>query len=291
VLNYWNYYCLTSLNAQLIYYMLDLDVSKGAGPDCVPGSLVKSLANELFKPVFDLINFSCKHGIFPEFWKLSHIVPIFKSGDPENIENYRGISIISCLPKMFEKIVYDLIYPRVSSIIAPEQHGFMKGRSITTNLASQVLNWMEDGYQVDVAYTDFSKAFDKMSHPVLFERFRRVGFGGSCLDWFVSYLTGRRQIVKFGSAFSRLIFVPSSAPQGSHLGPLFFIVSINDVDGVLHHDVFLLIYADDIKIYYPVRTNLDCEKLQSALNNFFDWCNTNLLTLNVKKCKTIWMVK
>jgi hypothetical protein len=270
-------------------YLCSLPTDKGAGPDGIPSVVLKKLGLCLSVPVQTIFSSSLNSGEFPTFWKISHITPIFKDGDRKNVENYRGVAIISQLPKLLEKIVYDQIFHGVCTRIIKEQHGFISGRSVSTNLVSflnKVLLWMEEGYQVDTVYTDFSKAFDKVSHEILIKKLGNFGFGGTLLEWMKSYLIHRVQYVNVCGARSTFFRCLSGVPQGSHLGPLFFILFINDVCDVFDN-VHFLIYADDIKIFFPVKTSNDCDFLQSKLNQFFDWCTLNRLSLNVKKCKCI----
>jgi hypothetical protein len=135
------------------------------------------------------------------------------------------------------------------------QHGFFKGRSTVTNLIEftsyYVLNCMKNGVQVDAIYTDFSKAFDKVSHMLLLRKLAKLGFGGSFLAWIVSYFTGHEQFVKASGSKSRNFSVRSGVPQGSHLGPLLFILFINDVFSCFK-SLRILLYADDLKIFFPV---------------------------------------
>jgi Reverse transcriptase (RNA-dependent DNA polymerase) len=266
-----------------------LDVSKGAGPDGLPAAIIRELSHELLTPVFEIFARSLREGSFPFYWKISQIIPIFKDGDRRNIENHRGISIISLLPKLFEKIVYDTIFSDVCSQIIPQQHGFMTGRSVNTNLApflSDVLERMEDGCQVDVVYADLSKAFDRLHHGVTIEKLRVLGMGGSLLTWFSNYLVGRMQYVLFNGQRSRLASVLSGIPQGSHLGPIIFILFFNDVYTVLEGILFA-IYADDIKMYLSIRSLNDCIFFQRKLNDFHQWCVNNGLVINLPKCKAI----
>jgi hypothetical protein len=184
-----------------------------------------------------------------------------------------------------EKIVYDQIFHDVCKLIISQQHGFLSGRSVSTNLVSfltKVLNWMEDGFQVDTVYTDFSKAFDKVNHEILIKKLAKLGFGGPILSWIKYYLTNRRQYVNINGAKSVFFKCLSGVP----LGPLFFILFINDIIDVLN-DVHFLIYADDVKIFVPVQNEKDCLFLQSKLNQFLNWCKINCLNLNIKKCKCI----
>lgn len=142
---------------------------------------------------------------------------------------------------------------------------------------------MESGYQVDVIFTDFVKAFDTVCHAILINKLKSFGIHSTLLKWISSYLLNRKQIVKIGCTQSRLIEVLSGVPQGSHLGPLLFNIFINDVPTLLHH-VDCLMYADDLKIFLRVKNIYDCGSLQNDLDKIVNWCELNRLSLNINKC-------
>lgn len=266
-----------------------LEESKGPGADLIPNSFLRTFCGELYHPISRIFNTSLATGYFPKYWKLSKLIPIYKDGDKSDVANYRGISIISAIPKMFEKMVYNSLSNDILHHISPHQHGFTPGKSIVTNLVtfvSSTLKWMEDGYQVDMVSTDFGKAFDRVNLLRLIEKLKELGFDGPLLSWFVSYLCGRLQFVKFFDCMSPLFEVMSGVPQGSHLGPLMFILFLNFVVDLLT-DVYILIYADDTKLYRRIKSNCDCMELQEVLDQFVMWCISSDLHLNVNKCKTI----
>jgi hypothetical protein len=170
----------------------------------------------LKSPLLHIFNLLLSTGTFPSKWKDSFLIPIFKTGKRNDVGNYRGVAILSCFAKLFEVTVYDYIFFSVKSSIMSAQHGFFKGRSTVTNLiefTSYVLNCMENGVQVDAIYTDFSKAFDKVSHRLLLRKLAKLGFGGSFLAWIGSYLTGREQFVKASGSKSRRFSVRSGSPR------------------------------------------------------------------------------
>jgi hypothetical protein len=140
---------------------------------------------------------------------------LFKSGDKRNISNYRGISILTAIPKLFEKLVCDVVTPIIRPSISDEQHGFVGGRSTVTSLvefSNFVLSEMEDGLEVDAVYTDFSKAFDRVNHELLLGMLFRK-FRGSMIFWVGSYLTGRTQRVQVGDYLSDTIYCHSGVPR------------------------------------------------------------------------------
>lgn len=233
------------------YRYLPVFASKGAGPDMIPNLVLKALSDVFVTPLNILFNSSLQAGTFPTEWKHSFIVPIFKNGERSSCANYRGISLLSAIPKLFEKLVCVHLESALGSLLNPSQHGFRTGRSTTTNLTifvDYVLNGMANGGQVDAVYTDFSKAFDKVNHHLLLNKLRLKGVSGVLLQWIESYLSARTQSVRIGSTLSRNIQSCSGVPQGSHLGPLFFAVFVDDLCDELENCDFLF-YADDLKIF------------------------------------------
>jgi Reverse transcriptase (RNA-dependent DNA polymerase) len=217
------------------------------------------------------------------------LTPIYKSGGRSNIANYRGIAILSTIPKLFEKIVCDKLYEVLSLNFHDEQHGFMKNRSINSNLmiyTKIIFEAMENGSQIDSIYTDFSKAFDSVDHKILLHKLEALGFSGNFLNWISSYLSGRTQNVRILSKISNSVFVTSGVPQGSHLGPLLFNLFICDLSFILK-DINHLFYADDLKIFHEIKNKDDAFFLQNKLDDLVKWCNTNKLNLNIDKCHSI----
>lgn len=145
---------------------------------------------------------------------------------------------------------------------------------------------IEKGHQVDTVYTDFSKAFDILNHDIIKHKLAMFGIHSSLLDWIYSYLTKRQLNVKIANHISRPFFPSSGVPQGSHLGPLLFLIVIDDIVQVFKN-VFCLLYADDLKIFMPIDSLSDCSLFQDDLNRLHNWCNVNQLYLNFSKCKVL----
>ena len=278
------------LNENCILEALNkIDKRKSCGPDNIPPVFVKNCANSLVNPLSHIFNTSLKLGRFPEKWKPSYIVPIFKSGARNNIENYRGIAILCTFGKIFESLVTNFLTQQLSNLISPSQHGLMRGRSTCTNLLEFVnlsVGKIEEGNQIDVIYTDISKAFDRLIHRVLLNKLFRFGVHSSMLAWIQSYLSAREQFVKVCGWISKPIYVTSGVPQGSHLGPLLFILFMNDAPDVLNYSKCLM-FADDLKLFSPVKSILDAINLQRDLDMLSSWCQRNCLSLNINKCKTM----
>lgn len=265
-----------------------LNISSGTGPDKVPSICLKNCADTLSYPLFIIFNKSLKVGIFPEMWKTCFAIPVYKSGDKSDIRNYRPVIKQSSIPKLFEKLVLDDSKPSIIGVILSQQHGFMEGRSTLTNLLIYqdfIGDALSRGFQVDSVYTDFCKAFDKMDLNLMSHKLYLYGFRDPLLSWFISFLKGRIIMVKFLSHLSKSYEALSGVPQGSHIGPYFFLLFINDI-GLLLYILFLL-FADDLKMYHIVKSIQDCVVLQDNLNQIIRWCKDNNMELNAKKCSVI----
>ena len=258
------------------------------GPDGIPALVLKKCCDSLAGPLSKLFNISLRSGIFPSCWKKSYVFPVHKKGSKRDVRNYRGISALCAVSKLFEVIVLEFIKFNCCNLIANEQHGFMPKRSTTSNLVaytSFILRAMQQRKQVDALYTDLSAAFDKINHQIAIAKLQRIGFSGSLLSWLGSYLSQREMRVKVGDVISIAISVFSGVPQGSHLGPFIYLLYMNDVHDLLKCPK--LSYADDIKLFAVIEKTSDALFLQNQLNTFASWCNDNRMVLNASKCSAI----
>ena len=271
---------------QILSKLNTLDRTKGLGLDGVPPLFLNECRFILARPLWHIFNSSLENGIFPAAWKANLVTPVFKAGDRSEVRNYRPICKLSVMPKIFEEIITEHLTSNLTNVICDEQHGFVPGRSTTTNLAvyhcfiSAALN---EGLQIDTVYTDFRKAFDSVDHCILHHKLAANGINGSFLAWINSYLEDRVQVVGVQGHLSDPISVTSGVPQGSHLGPLLFLLFINDLKGVFRHSNFVM-YADDLKIFRTISGVLDVNLLQDDLLGFEQWCTVNRLCLNASKC-------
>lgn len=266
-----------------------LKANKKVAPDNVAPIFLKMCKTTLAYPLVKIFNLSLQKGEFLDTWKFSFVTPIYKSGSKQDVTNYRPISKLQIIPKVFEALVKKRMFDAVRQGISENQHGFVSGRSTTTNLtlfSNFCIKGIERGNQVDAVYTDFSKAFDRVQHNILVKKLELMGFHSNFLKWIHNYLIGRIQYVKIGSSLSSVIKNNSGVPQGSHLGPLLFILFINDLPARIKHSDCLL-YADDLKLFKSIKSIEDCTRLQNDIDTVSKWCIENVLYLNVSKCKII----
>lgn len=269
--------------------LVKLDNSKSAGPDNLSPVFLTKCANTIATPLSLLFNISLTTCKFPSLWKSAFISPIHKKGQKQDVCNYRPISKLCVVAKIFERIIYNNVYQAIHNSFSPSQHGFLKGRSTVSNLVvlnEYVTASMDAGKQVDVVYTDYSKCFDRIDHKLLLRKLQLIGIRGDLLRWFSSYLDNRSQAVVISNYISGWVTIPSGVPQGSLLGPLLFLIFVNDIDKCFLHSQ-LLCFADDMKIFSSIESPSDVNNLQSDLMRLDDYCRINKLDLNPSKCSVM----
>ena len=267
-----------------------LDVNKCPGLDDIHPKLLFELRGDLVKPLTKLFNFSIKNGVVPLEWREAGVVPLFKKGKKSEPENYRPVSLTSLICKIIESILKDSILDHLDkfSLINDSQHGFSKGRSCLTNLLvfmEEITHSLDEGNSVDVIYLDFAKAFDKVPYRRLFSKLRSHGIGGKVTQWIEAWLTNRKQKVGLNKKYSDWSSVVSGVPQGSVLGPLLFLIYINDLDvGIISK---LGKFADDTKVARGVSNDREVDILREDLCNIFQWSVDWQMLFNLDKCTVI----
>ena len=263
------------------------DPSKAAGGDRIPPIILKHTAAALAEPIHHLFSLCLSKSYLPAEWRCHHITPIHKSGDRSIISNYRPISLLCCISKVLERLVFDKSYDFiVKSSISDSQFGFIKNRSTLHQLLlySELLYSAHDNrQQVDSIYLDIRKAFDTVSHAKLLAKLWDAGITGSLWNFFKAYLTNRQQCVVVDNCKSEWRSVSSGVPQGSILGPLLFILYINDLSFVPSFSTPLL-FADDTKCCAKILSLSDTSCLQDDLNLVFNWSTHSRLSFNASKC-------
>ena len=272
----------------------NLDPTKAPGPDGIPTSVLKDCSEELIPNLTNLFNASLTEGLVPQEWKEANVVPVLKEGDPTNPSNYRPISLLPVISKLLERCIYDKIITYLRPKITSMQHGFLTSSSTTTQLLTffnNINDILDHKHQCDVIYFDISKAFDSVPHPPLLAKLKSMGICGSLHKWFTDYLTNRMQRVTLDGRTSEWLPVTSGVPQGSILGPLLFLLYINDLPTVLSPDTFCAIFADDTKIGRKMTTVNDSTILQNDINNMTKWGDKWGLKFNQSKCKILYVHK
>ena len=217
---------VTVLIIEIYSKLSSLDTAKGPGDDGIPPLFLKYRNFSLSRPLFIIFNLSLSLGLFSARWKSSVITPILKSGDRSKVNNYRPVSLLNVLPKIFEQIIVERLTPFYGNFINDNQHGFVGGRSTTTNLAvlnSFISSALDDNSQVDAIYTDFSKTFDRVDHSTIIHKLQSFGLTNRFTNWIASYLSGRTQSVRILSRMSIPLQATSGVPQGRILD-LFFLI-------------------------------------------------------------------
>ena len=270
--------------------LCSLKRNKATGLDELPSGLLKDCAKNISEALCYIMNLSIKTSTVPNIWKSAKVVPIFKSGNHDLPENYRPISVLPVLSKVFEKAVHYqfLQFLETNELLSDSQIGFRKYRSTklaTALLCDNIRKEMNNGNMIGAVYLDLSKSFDTIRHGLLLNKLNTYGVSGKELNWFTDYLFNRTRIVEIENVRSDTEPVYCGLPQGSILGPLLFIVFFNDL--VENLNCHVIKYADDTVIYYA---NKDIDVIEKVLNLEMEivgtYCRENELVLNLKKGKT-----
>ena len=286
---------LTPVNEHELTRVIEKLLNKtSSGWDGISNKLVKCLKSQLVIPLSTCINRSFMEGRYPDCLKLAHVNPLFKSGKRNIITNYRPISLLPVLSKLFEKCMYTRIYSFLSKNrqLYSSQYGFRQRHSCENaiqELLSGVLKGIENRKHTAAVYLDLSKAFDTLDHSILIMKLERYGIRGIALDWFKSYLNKRSLSVRCAAGepismeLSENYTFHYGVPQGSCLGPLLFLIYCNDLPNVLEACNCIL-FADDTTLYKS-HENLRYLKwlVQQDRHQLLDWFSVNKLTLNLSK--------
>ena len=242
----------------------------------------------LLKPLTHICNLSISQGIFPEQLKIANVIPLYKSDDSMSFNNYRPVSVLCVLSKIFEKIMYNRVaaFLEIFKILHDNQYGFRKKSSTHVALLTfidKVIEAIEKGEYAIGVFLDFSKAFDTVDHQILLNKLDQYGIRGCALSWFKSYLSRRLQYVTYNGSQSSQQMIKCGVPQGSILGPLLFLIYINDLCIVCKRTEPVL-FADDTNLF---SSGSNAISLQDGVNNdlaiIAEWLKVNKLSLNIKK--------
>lgn len=224
----------------------------------------------------------------PKDWKTARVVLIFKKGDRLRLENYRPISLTSSCCKLIEHVIAKALNEFLVDkiILTSFQHGFRKGYSTVTQLVTVIHTFasaIDNNNQIDLIFLDFSKAFDKVTHSKLIFKLRKYDIPEILVSWIAEYLRNREQFVDIGGHHSACLPVTSGVPQVSVLGPLLFLLYVNDIVDVVKPNVQIRLYADDCVLFKEVTRDSDQYDLNDSLARIFLWCTHWEMTLNVER--------
>ena len=266
---------------------------KSTSLDLLDNFAVKLAADHIAGPLHHVITLSIMQQKFPSSWKLTKIVPLHKKGSKLKCENYRPVAILSPLSKVLEKVMYEVIYEHFSknSLFHPSLHGYRKDRSTMTALLSMYEKWVKaasQGQARGVVLVDQGSAFDLVSTELLLQKMKIYGFEDDMINWISSYLTDRFQAVWIDHVYSSFLKSSIGVPQGSNLGPLFFLIFFNDLPTYIKEDVDC--YADDSTMGATADDIVEIgEKLSNDCDNLSMWMESNRFKLNAGKTHLLTM--
>jgi len=281
-------YCFPVSKDEINKIISKFQNKKSPGPDNITPKLLKAIKDEISDPLLYLFNLSFSSGIVPNLLKTAKVIPVYKKGDKSIVSNYRPISLLSIFDKILEKLMYSRLYNYLcaNNILSDNQFGFRRNHS--TCLA--LINVMDDIYEhidsndkVLAIYLDLQKAFDCIDHNILLYKMNHIGIRGTVYNWFKNYLYNRIQYVTVNGVNSDFSTLKCGVPQGSVLGPLLFLLYVNDVGNSVPN-IPVKLYADDTNLFiYGKTTDILINDAQSGLTKLIKWFSDNKLSLSVDK--------
>ena len=285
---YRNYFSLTNKHRR--------NLKEKNGTDPFKTSIIKSIKNEITEALVIIFNKSLEQGNFPNLLKIAKVIPIYKGGDNDNPVNYRPISLLSIFDKIFEKIVYNRLQSFItkSKVLYKFQYGFRKNHATAyalIDVMEYIYNSLDEGKYVFGIFIDLKMAFDTVSHHILLNKLKHYGIRGIALNWFTSYLKNRKQFISVNNINSDIYNLNQlGVPERSVLGPLLFLIFINDIHNALSK-IIIKLFADDTNCFL---SKSDFNELKSVaqceLTSLMHWIQANKLTINFHPKKSSYCV-
>jgi len=262
------------------------------GPDGISPKILKNTTDQIAPVLAMIYRKSLARSEVPEEWRQANICPIYKKGSKAKAGNYRPVSLTSVCCKMMESLLRDDIvqHLRDNHLISDSQHGFVNRRSCTTNLLEYLevmTKTVDEGGKADVLYLDFAKAFDKVPHQRLLKKMEAAGIAGHTLEWVRNWLKDRKSRVVVNGKKSTWREVLSGVPQGSVLGPILFVIYINDLEKEVKGDQQVVMFADDTKVSQTLKDQNSPNDFQDTLNRLYGWSERWCMPFNVDKCHIV----
>ena len=275
-------------SAEVSDVIKSLKNGKASGPNSIPIKLLKLLDPLISVNLSFLINESFQTSTFPERLKIAKVIPVFKKGLTSKLSNYRPISLLSIFSKIFEKLMYQRLYNFLEryELLFNLQFGFRSGHSTDhalVSLTESIRSSLDNNRFGCGIFIDLQKAFDTVNHDILLSKLEHYGIRGSAQTWFKSYLNDRKQFVSVNGHSSSICKISCGVPQGSVLGPLLFLIYINDLPNSSKFLKFFL-FADDTNIYFEADDHIGLiRKVNNELKKVKAWMDCNKLALNIEK--------
>ena len=275
---------------QVLNLCKEIKATKSSGYKDISTKVFKDAFVVLIPQLVYVFNQSFQSGVFPDSWKQATIIPLYKGGNKTDVSNYRPVSLLPLPGKILEKIAHSKLslFLENNDVITNKQGGFRKGFSTASSIADltdDLYSNINEGLTSLATFVDLRKAFDTVNHEILLQKIKCYGIRNKNLDWCTNYLNNRSQKTLANGVLSSAKGVTCGVPQGSVLGPLFFILYVNDVQKAVRGSR-LQLYADDTVIYAEGGNSQEAiDKLQPSLVQFTDWCKANKLSLNATKTK------